>query len=106
VAFYSELFRLEATAVGDSDEFRYTTLGTRGTEAPLVGIMDARSFLPENAAAHWITYWDVINVDESVAAALSLGGAVILALEDTPYGRLATLADDVGAQFRLRQGDE
>jgi predicted enzyme related to lactoylglutathione lyase len=41
-------------------------------------------------------------VDASVAHVESLGGAVIAPAEDTPYGRIATVADPMGAQFRLR----
>jgi len=31
-----------------------------------------------------------------------LGGQVILAAEDTPYGRLATASDPTGGVFKLR----
>ena len=34
----------------------------------------------------------------------ALGGSVLAAAEDTPYGRIATVADPAGAEFKLRNG--
>jgi hypothetical protein len=34
-----------------------------------------------------------------------LGGSVVAGPEDTPYGRIATVTDPAGAEFRLRRGD-
>jgi uncharacterized protein len=31
-----------------------------------------------------------------------LGGSLVADAEDTPYGRLATVSDPAGAQFKLR----
>ena len=88
--------------MGDSDEFRYTTLLANGSGEQVAGIMDATSFLPEGTPAYWITYWDVSNVDATAETAVKLGGSVLMAGTDTPYGRMATLADTTGAQFRIR----
>jgi predicted enzyme related to lactoylglutathione lyase len=38
----------------------------------------------------------------TIAIITKLGGSVVAALEDTPYGRLATVTDPAGAQFKLR----
>ncbi len=102
VAFYRSVFRLDANAVGDSDEFRYTTVREPGGEDDLAGILDASGFLPEGAPAHWWVYWKVEDPDLTVAKVEALGGSVVMAAEDTPYGRLATVMDPAGAQFKLR----
>jgi predicted enzyme related to lactoylglutathione lyase len=38
-----------------------------------------------------------------VARVVALGGAVVHAAEDTPYGRIAQVADPTGIEFRLVQ---
>jgi uncharacterized protein len=102
VAFYRDVFRWETDAVGDSDEFRYTTMRNPSDEGELAGVMDASSFLPEGAGAQWSIYWQVDDVAATVAKAASLGGAIVAEAYDTPYGILATVADPAGSEFKLR----
>jgi predicted enzyme related to lactoylglutathione lyase len=64
--------------------------------------MDAASFLPEGVPAHWSVYWEVDDPAATIATMTRLGGSVVAAPEDTPYGRLATVTDPAGAQFKLR----
>jgi len=47
-------------------------------------------------------YWDVTDVDAAVARVEELGGTVVDAPTDTPYGRMSTVTDPAGAQFKLR----
>jgi uncharacterized protein len=103
VDFYRTVFRWDANAVGDTDEFRYTTMRDPDGDGELAGIMDASSFLPEGVGSHWSIYWEVDDADAALARVTSLGGSVVAAVEDTPYGRLATAADPSGASFRMRQ---
>ena len=100
VRFYREVFGWETSVVGDSDEFRYTTLG-EGDDAT-AGIMDATAFLPEGVPAHWSVYFNVADADATVARAVAAGATVVDPPMDTPYGRLATLADPTGARFKLQ----
>jgi hypothetical protein len=102
VAFYRSVFHWETNVVGDSDEFRYTTLREPGGDGELAGIMDAASFLPAGVSAQWSIYWEVADATASVAKVKDLGGTVVTEAEDTPYGRLATVTDPAGAQFKLR----
>jgi hypothetical protein len=104
VSFYQAVFRLDARSVADGDEFRYTTLHAEGSDVELAGIMDAGTFLGEGVPSHWTTYWEVDDVDTSVAKVRALGGSVITDAADSPYGRIADVADPAGAQFRLRTG--
>ncbi len=102
VAFYRAVFGWETNDVGDSDEFRYTTLRDVSTGGELAGVMDATSFLPDGVAPYWTIYWEVDDARAAVAKAVTLGGSVVMDTEDTPYGHIATVADPAGAQFRLR----
>jgi predicted enzyme related to lactoylglutathione lyase len=102
VEFYRTVFRWETRVAGDTSEFRYTTLA-RGDEE-LAGIMDASGFLPAGVPAHWSVYFGVADADKALAQIVDLGGAIVMAAEDTPYGRLATASDPTGAQFKLVAG--
>ena len=99
VDFYRNVFRWDTHVVSDTPEFRYTTL--RHGEGWLAGIMDASGFLPEGVPAHWSVYFGVEDTDAALAKIVDLGGSILMAAEDTPYGRLATAADPTGAQFEL-----
>lgn len=104
VSFYEEVVGVRALMMSDADEFRYATIRSEDTELDIAGILDARSMLGESGTSHWTTYWEVDDIDESTSRLLTLGDSVIDAPIDTPYGRMATVADLRGAQFRLRTG--
>ena len=99
VDFYKKVFGWDAHAISDTPEFRYTTLAQG--EGQLAGIMDASAFLPAGVPAHWSIYFGVDDTDSALEQIKSLGGAVVQAAEDTPYGRLATASDPMGALFKL-----
>ncbi len=101
MAFYREVFGSEITVVGDSPDFRYAIIMEGDTQ--WAGIMDASAFLPEGVPAHWSVYLQVDDEDATIAKAQELGGTVVQAAEDTPYGRLATMTDTTGATFKLVQ---
>jgi predicted enzyme related to lactoylglutathione lyase len=102
VSFYRSVFRWDTNTVGDSDEFKYTSMRDPDGEGELAGIMDAKAFLPNGVPAHWSVYWEVDDVDATVAKVKALGGSVVTEAADTPYGRLAVVTDPAGAQFKLR----
>jgi predicted enzyme related to lactoylglutathione lyase len=99
IAFYQNVFSWKTHTMGDTPEFRYTTL--EGESGPLAGVMDASAFLPEGVPAHWSVYFGTADTDATLAQVTSLGGTVVQPAEDTPYGRLATATDPTGAQFKL-----
>jgi uncharacterized protein len=99
VRFYEDVFRWSVHVVGDAPEFRYTTLGQ--DDEALAGVMDASAFLPEGVPAHWSVYFAVEDADAAIERAVGLGGTVVVPAEDTPYGRMAQLADPTGAMFKL-----
>jgi hypothetical protein len=99
VSFYQQVFGWDTHVAGDTDDFRYTTLGKDDDQ--LAGIMDAGAFLPEGVPAHWSIYFRVEDADATLARIVELGGSVVQPAEDTPYGRLAQAADPTGALFKL-----
>ena len=101
VHFYTDVFGLKASVMSDTPEFRYTNLVDGDKER--AGIMDASTFLPPEVPSSWHIYFQIDNVDSTIATALTLGATVINPAEDSPYGRIAGLTDCTGAMFKLVQ---
>ncbi len=104
VSFYENVFGVRTITMSDTDDFRYATIRSEESELDIAGILDAKSMLGESGTSYWTTYWEVDDIDETASRLVTLGGSVIDAPIDTPYGRMATVADPCGAQFRLRTG--
>jgi predicted enzyme related to lactoylglutathione lyase len=100
VQFYRDVFGWQPQVLADEPGFRYTTFSDATN--PRAGIMDASGFLPAEVRSHWSVYLAVADVDATVRRAVELGGSIVAAAEDTPYGRLATVADSTGGVFKLR----
>jgi uncharacterized protein len=97
--FYREVFGWQLETVSDTDEFRYSTANFDG-EA-LLGVMDGRRYLAGGQPSDWCVFLGADDVDKTVQAVLDNGGSVLRDAEDTPYGRLAAVADATGANFNL-----
>ena len=104
VDFYRTVFGWDARTMSDTDDFRYTT--ANDGENQLAGVMDAAAFLPEGVPAHWSVYFAVDDTDAALVKIVELGGSIEQPAEDTPYGRLATAADPMGARFKLVGGND
>jgi predicted enzyme related to lactoylglutathione lyase len=100
VQFYRDVFGWQTQVASDTPEFRYTTLDG-GDGEQLAGIMDASAFLPDGVPAGWSVYFRVADADLALSEVVALGGEVLMGAEDTPYGRLATVADPTGAVFKV-----
>ncbi len=100
VDFYRKAFGWDARETSDTEEFRYTTLGS---DPPIAGIMDATAFLPPEVPAAWYVYFEVADVDAALEKVPALGGSVVLPADDSPYGRLAHIADPTGAELKVIQ---
>lgn len=98
IRFYENVFGWVTHTMSDNEELRYTTLGQ--DDDALAGIMDASAFSGDASPA-WSVYVAVADADETARAAEEAGGAVVMAPEDTPYGRFAELQDPSGAGFRV-----
>jgi uncharacterized protein len=97
--FYRQVFGWKTAVASDSAEFRYSTLDVDGEQ--MAGVMDASGFLPEGVPASWSVYFSVADADAALAEIVGLGGEVVVGAEDSPFGRLATVADSTGAVFRV-----
>jgi uncharacterized protein len=98
VPFYRDVFGWDPHTMSDTPEFRYTTLGV--DDQAKAGIMDAAGFLGETPS-HWRPYLLVQDTDAAVLKATELGGSVVQSAADSPYGRLAVLADPQGVPFSV-----
>lgn len=101
--FYRNVFGWSTRTMSDIPEFRYTALasGPASGDDDLAGIMDVSASTADGEPATWAVYFGVDDTDTSVARAVELGGTVVTAAQDTPYGRLAVIADTTGTEFRL-----
>lgn len=99
VDFYRDVFRWDTHVLSDTPDLRYVTL--RHEDEWLAGVMDAAGTLPDGVPAHWLVYFGVDDADAALAQVIELGGSVVTGAEDTPYGRLAAVADPTGARFNL-----
>ena len=97
-AFYQAVFGYELGDIGGAD-IRYATLKLGGREVG--GIMELDASGPTGVPAHWETYFAVSGTDAAVAAVAGSGGSVIRPPWDTPYGRMAIVTDDQGAEFSV-----
>ena len=98
-AFYAAVFGYE---YGDmsSDGFSYATLLMNGQQ--VVGGIGAFPGGPDAGhQAFWSVYFGASDTDTSVEAAVAHGGRVIRPAADSPYGRMAIVADAEGAVFSL-----
>jgi predicted enzyme related to lactoylglutathione lyase len=102
--FYREVFGWQTDTVSDTDEFRYSTASFDGDA--LLGVMDGTSHLPEGVPSNWFYFLGADDVDKTVQLIVENGGSVVRAAEDTPYGRLAAVADPTGAGFNLSSLDQ
>ena len=76
----------------------YGTFGLPGEPAPLGGI---GGMMGSQGPSHWVVYFAVADVDAALEAATTHGGTVLSPAFDSPYGRMASVADPAGAEFTI-----
>jgi predicted enzyme related to lactoylglutathione lyase len=107
VDFYTTVLGWQTESVSDTDEFRYTTavfdgqLGAPPAHGGVLGVMDGGAFLPAGVPSNWLFYLGAEDVDKTLEQVTEHGGSVLRPANDTPYGRLAQVADPTGAVFNL-----
>jgi predicted enzyme related to lactoylglutathione lyase len=99
-AFYTAVFGYDTEPVPMAGP-DYTTFHSPGSEAPLGGMGGQMGMT--GMPAHWLVYFSVEDADAAIAAAESHGGSAIMPPMDTPYGRMAGIADPHGAMFWVTQ---
>jgi uncharacterized protein len=95
-AFYQSVFGYH---FGDIGAPTYQTLQIDGHEVAGIGAIEADA--SPDAPAGWGIYFAVADTDAAVAKANELGGSVLRGPWDSPFGRMAQVADDQGAVFYL-----
>lgn len=96
-AFYAAVFGYTYAPVEGAPE-GYSTFAVAGEIAGGIGGLAGA---PEGTPSHWLPYVSVADVDAALATARRLGGTVVMAGTDTPFGRMGTLADPFGATLSL-----
>jgi predicted enzyme related to lactoylglutathione lyase len=102
--FYGSVFGLDFHPMPEAGP-TYAMFSLAGEDRPMGGsggLADA----PAGTPSHWVVYFGVADVDAAVAAATKAGGAVLKAPYDTPYGKMAALADGAGAAFWIVAMDD
>ncbi|MEV1025433.1 VOC family protein [Streptomyces sp. NPDC050264] len=96
--FYESVFGYAEEPVVSAD-FDCLTLVLEGR--PVASVQGVGHALPRDRGSHWMTYFEVADVDESVERVADLGGHVVKPARDGSHGRVATVADPEGARFAL-----
>ncbi|MEU8434944.1 VOC family protein [Streptomyces sp. NPDC029216] len=108
--FYATVFGYVPQDQDDPDDPEGTGLEYRlwsppgsapGADTAVLGRSLITDAFPAIMPAHFLAYFAVPDCDASVAAAQRLGGRVTADPFDTPYGRIAVVADNQGAVFAL-----
>ncbi len=98
--FYAAVFGHEYSPM-DMASPDYMTFATAGDDRPrggMGGMMGA-----EGVGSHWLLYFSVDDLEESLAAATAHGGAVPIPPFETPFGPMAGITDPSGATVWLVQ---
>ena len=82
-------------------EEAYASVDGPGPGGTIAGIGGPDGDLPAELPAHWMTYFAVTSVDDTVARAVEAGGSAVTQPADTPFGRMATLRDVQGTYFKI-----
>lgn len=88
--FYTTVFG-HGTQQVDAGGQPYTLLTV--ADHPIGGLMAMPAEVPAEVPSYWLTYFLVDDTDAAVATARGGGGQVKYGPTDSPYGRMAVLAD-------------
>ncbi|WP_317445828.1 VOC family protein [Streptomyces collinus] len=96
--FYETVFGYEEEPVVSTD-FDHVVLDLGGR--PVAGLHGVGHALPRDRGSHWLTYFEVADVDETLRQVTELGGRVLGPAHDSEHGRMAAVADPEGAVFSV-----
>ena len=105
VDFYRRVFGWDTRTVGDSDEFRYTTMKAPARRRPGRDHGRQGRFFQRALPAEWAIYWEA-EVDDTVAKAKALGGSVVMEAQDTPVRPLGGLVRPGGRPVQAAPGEQ
>lgn len=101
-AFYEAVFGYDARQIGDGAGFDYKVWTLPGDpEAQVGGRMRRGEDLPADVPSAFQIYFVVADCDGAADTVRRLGGQVVMEPQDSPFGRMAIVADDQGAHFAV-----
>jgi hypothetical protein len=101
-AFYPAVFGYDEQQVGDGVHFDYKVWSLPGQpDQQVLGRMNRASDLAADHPSAFQVYFVVADCDEAAATVKRLGGRVINEPSDSPFGRMAVVSDDHGAEFAV-----
>lgn len=100
--FYTEVFgfdyRAQAEEPGD-DGPGYWTNGPGASATS--GLCEANQWFPDGTRSFWRWYLAIDSTDDALSIVRELGGRVLDGPVDSPFGRVTTIQDPVGATLQL-----
>jgi predicted enzyme related to lactoylglutathione lyase len=100
VSFYEDVFGWQTRVASDTPQYPGTVLTADGEDfAGIAAASDGELAVGE--PGRWDVFFRVADVDSALEGIARLGGTVLRAAADTPFGRLAEAADPMGARFNL-----
>ena len=95
--FYRDVFGwgTETAPMGDGGEYTLFTLGG----AQVAGGYDKSNVLPDEVPPHWLVYFEVDDIDATVAKARELGAEASDVMDVEMAGRFSVINDPQGAVF-------
>jgi len=94
-AFYGELFNLAPNKMEGMEYY----IMQHGDDM-ICGVMQMDENW-EGIPPHWMGYFTVDDTDAAIERAVAAGGKVMVPAFDMPYGRMAVIADPMGATFSI-----
>lgn len=94
--FFAAVFGWKFDLLFNSGDGDYGTVSNPDAPHPVGGIGPLWG-----SPAGWLVYFGVVDVDVAVTAVLAGGGSVVSEAHDSPYGRMAQVADPEGAVFAV-----
>ncbi|MGK5632044.1 VOC family protein [Streptomyces sp. URMC 123] len=96
--FYQAVFGYEPETLASADEDHVTL---HLADRPVASIHGVGNALPRDRGPHWMTYFEIEDVDAAVDRVAGLGGRVLKGPWDGAHGRMATVCDREGAAFTI-----
>lgn len=107
--YYGTVWGWELTPVTDdgqdaAEDEQMVYANNRPGKAATAGLCQApRAWFPEGTSSFWRAYLSVEATDAAAGLIRAQGGTVLDGPVDTPFGRLASVADPAGATFQIVQ---
>jgi predicted enzyme related to lactoylglutathione lyase len=94
-AFYHGAFGVDTNPMEGAENYFILEVGGR----PVGGMQDMSVDFPKEVPPHWMSWFEVDDVESTVDAAVKAGATLTVPPMEIPPGRMAGLADPWGAVF-------